>query len=130
MEYTSIYKNGKVQNFFIKIDNQKEFNFLQPYFLITTLDKQRSGSILEMNCLFSCSTWYGRQTHGWGYSSTHDVYSQLIAIIKNLYKNDLSQQALDELDKINTHDDRQTLSDALLDELDRLNNDYIINKRK
>ena len=37
MEFTTIYRNGKPQYFFIKIDEPAEFNFLQPYFLVTSL---------------------------------------------------------------------------------------------
>ena len=121
MEFNTIYKNGKPANFFIKIDDPKEFDFLQPYFLVTDLDHTRKGNILEMNCLFSCSVWYGRQRHGYGYSCSADVYGTLIEIIKSLYSKRISKTAWNEISRINTHDDKLTLSPETLEELARLN---------
>lgn len=128
IEYSSIYKNGKIERFFIKTEKGKEFNFIQPYFLLTSLDKKRNGNILELDCLFTGSVWQGRQTHGWGYSSSHDVFSQLLENIKNLYKNKLTEKTLNELTKINTHDDKINLTEETLDELNKLNNEYLTQK--
>ena len=121
MEFTTIYRNGKPQYFFIKIDEQTEFNFLQPYFLVTSMDKPRFGRILEMNCLFSGSVWQGRQSHGYGYSCSADVYGTLIDAIYKLYKKELSEESKQELNAINTHDDILKLSGNLLAELAKLN---------
>lgn len=128
IEYSSIYKNGKIERFFIKTENAKEFNFIQPYFLLTSLNKKRNGNILEMDCLFTGSVWQGRQKHGWGYSSSHDVFSQLLENIYKLYNNKLSEQTKNELQKINTHDDKITLSESTLNELNELNNAFCAKK--
>lgn len=121
MEFTTIYRNGKPQYFFIKIDEPAEFNFLQPYFLVTSMDKPRFGRILEMECLFSGSVWQGRQSHGYGYSCSADVYGTLIDAIYKLYKKELSENAKQELNSINTHDSTLILSIATLKELATLN---------
>lgn len=121
MKFTTIYKNGKPQNFFIKIDNEKEFAFLHPYFIVTDCDHTRKGNILTMECLFSGSVWYGRQRHGYGYSCSADVYGELINIILKLHKKDLSQNTIDELKKINVHEDNLQLKESILDELSKLN---------
>lgn len=121
MEFTTIYRNGKPQYFFIKIDEPAEFNFLQPYFLLTSMDKPRFGRILEMECLFSGSVWQGRQSHGYGYSCSADVYGTLIDAIYKLYKKELSEESKQELSAINTHDNILKLSGNLLRELARLN---------
>jgi len=121
MEFTTIYRNGKPQYFFIKIDEPAEFNFLQPYFLVTSIDKPRFGRILEMECLFSGSVWQGRQSHGYGYSCSADVYGTLIDAIYKLYKKELSENAKQELNSINTHDNTLILSIATLKELSTLN---------
>lgn len=121
MEFTTIYRNGKPQYFFIKIDEPAEFNFLQPYFLLTSMDKPRFGRILEMNCLFSRSIWQGRQSHGYGYSCSADVYGTLIDAIYKLYSKELSDESKQELTAINTHEDTLKLSENLLKELARLN---------
>lgn len=121
MEYTSIYRNGKPAYFFIKAESEKDFEFLQPYFLLTSFDKKRLGNILEMGCLFSGAVWYGRQRHGYGYSSSHDVYGQLINAVKKLHRGRLSDAAEKELNGINTHGNILRLSDQLLDELKELN---------
>lgn len=121
MEFNTIYRNGKPQYFFIKIDEPAEFNFLQPYFLLTTMDKPRFGRILEMECLFSGSVWQGRQSHGYGYSCSADVYGTLIDAIYKLYKKDISEESKHELNAINTHESTLKLSENLLRELARLN---------
>ena len=122
MEFTTIYRNGKPQYFFIKIDDPAEFNFLQPYYLVTSIDKPRFGRILEMNCLFSGSVWQGRQSsHGYGYSWSADVYGTLIDAIYKLYKKELSEESKQELNAINTHEDTLKLSGNLLAELAKLN---------
>ena len=121
MKFATIYKNGKPERFFIKIDNQKEWAFLQPYFLSTTMEKPRHGRILEMNCLFSGSVWQGRQSHGFGYSCSADVYGELIHIIFESYKKYLSSESVEELRRLNIHDENLTLSARLLDELRALN---------
>lgn len=122
IEFTTIYHNGRPQRFFIKIDKPSEFNFIQPYFLITTYDKPRFGRILEMDCLFSGSVWQGRQSHGYGYSCSADVYGTLLEAIRKLHKNSLSEAARAELNAIETHNDRLTISAATLAELATLNN--------
>lgn len=121
MEFNTIYRNGKPQYFFIKIDEPAEFNFLQPYFLLTTMDKPRFGRILEMECLFSGSVWQGRQSHGYGYSCSADVYGTLIDAIYKLYKKELSEESKHELNVINTHESILKLSGNLLAELATLN---------
>lgn len=121
MEYTSIYKNGRPAYFFIKAESEKDFEFLQPYFLLTSFDKKRLGNILEMECLFSGTVWYGRQRHGYGYAPSHDVYGQLIDAVKKLHRGKLSDTAEKELNGINTDENTLQLSDLLLDELKELN---------
>ena len=121
MEFNTIYRNGKPQYFFIKIDEPAEFNFLRPYFLVTSIDKPRFGRILEMNCLFSGSVWQGRQSHGYGYSCSADVYGTLIDAIYKLYDKKLSDESKQELTAINTHEDTLKLSENLLKELAKLN---------
>jgi hypothetical protein len=125
MKYTSIYKNGKVERFFIKIESPKEFEILRPYFLVTTHEKRRHGNILEMDVLFSGEIWQGRQTHGYGYSSSADVYNELIHIILKTYnkkgRGGLSTESAEELRRVNTHDDTITFSEKCLDELRELN---------
>lgn len=121
MEFNTIYRNGKPQYFFIKIDEPAEFNFLRPYFLVTSIDKPRFGRILEMNCLFSGSVWQGIQSHGYGYSCSADVYDTLIDAIYKLYKKDLSEESKHELNAINTHESTLKLSENLLKELTKLN---------
>ena len=121
MEFNTIYRNGKPQYFFIKIAHAEEFNFLQPYFLVTSMDKPRFGRILEMECLFSGSVWQGRQSHGYGYSCSADVYGTLIDAIYKLYKKELSEESKQELNAINTHESTLKLSENLLRELARLN---------
>ena len=121
MEFNTIYRNGKPQYFFIKIDEPAEFNFLQPYFLVTSMDKPRFGRILEMECLFSGSVYQGRQSHGYGYSCSADVYDTLIDAIYKLYNKELSEESKQELNAINTHDNILKLSGNLLRELARLN---------
>lgn len=128
MKYSSIYKNGKPDYFFIKADKPKEFNFIQPYFLTTTIEHPQKGRIKSMECLFAGSVWYGKQSHGYGYSSSSDVYSTLINIIKDLYKSKLSDKSIKELNKINTHEDEIKLSRRLLDELSALNIETLNNK--
>lgn len=138
MKYTSIYKNGKVQNFYIKA-NKKEYNaFLQNYFILTTIDKKRLGNILEMGCLFSNdykhagseAVYIGRQRHGYGYSASADVYGELIQTIKKLYKNDLTEKEINKLDKINVHDDTLEIDNQLLEKLQNLSNAKLHEKWK
>lgn len=121
MEYTSIYKNGKPAYFFIKIDAPEEWEFIQPYFLCTDCTHTRCGSILDMECLYSESVWYGRQRHGYGYSPSSDVYGQLITCIEKLHGKALSDTARAELHAINTHDDKLHISVETLNELKTLN---------
>ena len=119
LQFNTIYKNGKPQYFFIKSEKPEEFNFIQPYFLATSIDHPRHGRILELNTLFSGAgaVWCGRQQHGYGYSASADVYGELIEIIEKAYGKKLSEEAKKELNAINTHDDNLTLSDELLNEL-------------
>lgn len=125
MDFTTIYKNGKCQNFFIKLDRLDEFQFLHPYFLLTTYDRPRYKSILEMDCLFAGDVFYGRQKHGYGYACCADVYGSLICAIQELHKAKLSEAAMAELNAINHHNERLNLSDALLDELGILNSEFL-----
>ena len=127
MKYAVIYKNGRPERFFIKIENQREFSFIHPYFLVTTSDHRRRGNILEMECLFSCEIWQGRQKHGYGYSACADVYGELIDIINKLYikKGRMSEQSINELRRINTHDETIIFSDYILQELAELNNEEL-----
>ena len=121
MKFTTIYKNGKPDYFFVKLDDTKEFAFVQPYFFVTTYDKTRHGRIKNFYPIFAGAVYAGKQTHGYGYSASADVYGEFIAIIKKLYGEKLSAEALAELDGINTHDSEQQFSEALLDELQGLN---------
>ena len=125
MEYTSIYKNGKIERFFIKATNKEYKAILQNYFTLTNIDKTRLGRIGEMSCLFSTDengngVWTGKQFHGYGYSGSADVYGELINTINKLFKSQLTQETQNELNKINTHDDKLTLSEKALDELEKL----------
>ena len=128
MKYNTIYKNGKPDYFFIKLDDEKEFNFLQPYFLATSIDHTRHGRIKDMYPIFSGSVFAGKQVHGYGYSASADVYGELITIIKKLYGKQLSENALNELSKINTHNDNIELSTEILKELSELNNAEILKR--
>lgn len=121
MIYSSIYKNGKPEYFFIRAESPKEWALVQPYFLLSSIDKPRVGRIRSMECLFSGDTWYGKQTHGYGYSASHDVYGQLLACIDKLYKDTLSDSAAAELHALNIDDDRIQVSESTLDELEKLN---------
>ena len=120
IEFAGRYENRK-HHFYLKIEKDAEFNFIQPYFLVTDIDHTRKGSINRMDCLFSGQVWEGTHRHGYGYSCSADVYGTLIEIIRKNYGKKLSSESLDELDKINTHDDRLNLSDRLLEELSRFN---------
>ena len=128
MKFNTIYKNGKPDYFFIKLDNANEFNFLQPYFLATSIDHTRHGRIKEMYPIFSGSVFAGKQVHGYGYSASADVYGELITIIEKLYGKQLSENALNELNKINTHNDDITLSTEILKELSELNSAEILKR--
>lgn len=128
MKFTTIYENGKPDYFFIKLDEPNEFNFLQPYFITTTMEHKRHGRIKEMEALFSGEVFSGKQYHGYGYSASADVYGELITIINKLHGKRLSERARKELSKINTHDDNLKISKATLDELRELNNEAIAKK--
>lgn len=121
MEFNTIYKGGRPQYFFIRLERPEEWAILQPYYLTTTYDRPRAGRILEMDCLYSGLVWYGRVSHGYGYACSADVYGTLIDLIHKLHGNRLSAAAVKELDAVNTHEDRLTLSDATLQELAALN---------
>ena len=125
MEFNSIYKNGKPDYFFITIDSKKgEREFIQPYFLVTDIDHQRRGCIREMNVLVNMNNiivYYGKATHGYGYSHSADVYGELINIIRDSYGKELTEAENKELSKINTHDDELTVSPKLLKHLAELN---------
>lgn len=123
MEFNSIYKNYKPDYFFITIEN-KERPFVQPYFIVTDIDHKKRGRITYMEVLQSFgnfTTYYGKGRHGYGYSFSADIYGELIDIIRTLYKNDLTEAELEELRKINTHDEKVTLSEGLLEHLKELN---------
>ena len=120
--YNSIYKNGKPDYFFLKVDSLQEFQaFIRPYFIVTTMDKPRKYAIKSMDCLFSCQVWSGKQSHGYGYSSSADIFNSLIQIIKTLHKKRLTEQDVQELDAINTHDEKIELSQLLIDNLIKYN---------
>ena len=125
MEFNSIYKNGKPDYFFITIDSKKgERAFIQPYFIVTDIDHQRRGRIREMNVLVNTNgiiVYYGKATHGYGYSHSADVYGELIDIIRDTYGEELTDAEEKELSKINTHDDELTVSPELLEHLAELN---------
>ena len=125
MEFNSIYKNGKPDYFFITIDSKKgERAFIQPYFIVTDIDHPRRGSIREMNVLVNTNgiiVYYGKATHGYGYSHSADVYGELIDIIRDTYGEELTDAEKEELRNINTHDDELTLSPELLEHLAELN---------
>lgn len=125
MKFNSIYKNGKPDYFFITIDSKKgERAFIQPYFIVTDIDHPRRGRIREMNVLVNTNgiiTYYGKATHGYGYSHSADVYGELIDIIRDFYGTELTDAEKAELRKINTHDDELTLSPELLEHLAELN---------
>lgn len=123
MEFNSIYKNYKPDYFFITIEN-KERPFVQPYFIVTDIDHKKRGRITYMEVLQSFgnfTTYYGKGRHGYGYSFSADIYGELIDIIRTLYKDDLTEAELEELRKINTHDEKVTLSEGLLEHLKELN---------
>lgn len=134
MQFTSIYKNGKPDYFFIAIDNAKhEFQFIRPYYIVTDMDHPKHGRIKEMNNLLSIgstSVAYGKGTHGYGYSFSADIYGELISIIRTLYKDELTEAEKEELNKINTHDDDLELSAGLLAHLGELNSKALEEKWK
>ena len=125
MEFNSIYKNGKPDYFFITIDSKKgERAFIQQYFIATDIDHPRRGRIKEMNVLVNTNgiiVYYGKATHGYGYSHSADVYGELIDIIRDTYGEELTDAEKEELRKINTHDDELTVSPELLEHLAELN---------
>ena len=125
MEFNSIYKNGKPEYFFITIDSKKgERAFIQPYFIVTDIDHPRRGRIREMDVLVNTNgiiVYYGKATHGYGYSHSADVYGELIDIIRDSYREELTDVEKYELSKINTHDDELKLSPKLLEHLAELN---------
>lgn len=125
MKFNSIYKNGKPDYFFITIDRKTgERAFIQPYFIVTSFENPRRGRINEMNVLENMNevtTYYGKATHGYGYSHSADVYGELIDIIKTFYKKELTDKEKEELDKINTHNEEINLSPELLEHLAELN---------
>lgn len=125
MKFNSIYKNGKPDYFFITIDLKKgERAFIQPYFIVTDIDHPRRGRIREMNVLENMNdviVYYGKATHGYGYSHSADVYGELIDIIRNSYGKELTAADGYELGEINTHNDELTLSPELLEHLAELN---------
>lgn len=126
MEFNTIYKGGRPQYFFILLERPDEWEPPRPYYLTTTSDHPRAGRILEMDCLFSGRVWSGRvwsgrASHGYGYACSADVYGTLIDLIRKLHGKRLSAAAVKELDAVNTHEDRLTLSDATLQELAALN---------
>lgn len=128
MEYASIYKNGKPDRFFIKLDNIKEWAFIQPYFIATNIDHTRHGDILEMDCLFSSSVWQGRQRHGYGYSASADVYGELIRIIEKIHKKRLTDSDRETLREINTHNEKQTFPEEFLENLGNYNHEALKEK--
>lgn len=121
MEFARIYKNSRPQYFFLRLDKPEEREILRPYYLLTTSDHPRAGRILEMHCLFTDRVWSGRASHGYGCACCADVYGTLISLIHKLHGRRLSSAAVQELDAINPHEDRLTLSDATLRELAALN---------
>ena len=125
MKFNSIYRNGKPDYFFITIDRKKgERAFIQPYFIVTSIDYPRHGRIKEMNVLENMNDvviYYGKATHGYGYSHSADVYGELIDIIRDSYGEELTDVEKYELSKINTHDDELKLSPKLLEHLAELN---------
>lgn len=134
MKFTSIYKNGKPDYFFIALDNQKhEFDFIQPYYIVTDIDHTKVGRIKEMNALISLgdvSIQYGKGLHGFGYSFSADIYGELIDIIKKLHGKKLTDAEIAELNAINTHDDDLELSEGLLAHLKELNEKALNEKWK
>lgn len=129
MKFTSIYKNGKPDYFFIALDNKKhEFDFIQPYYIVTDIDHTKVGRIKEMNALIGMgdvSIQYGKGLHGFGYSFSADIYGELIDIIKKLHGKKLTDAEIAELNAINTHDDDLELSEGLLTHLGELNAEAI-----
>lgn len=125
MKFNSIYKNGKPDYFFITIDGTVgERAFIQPYFIVTNIDHPRRGRIREMNVLENMNNitiYYGKATHGYGYSHSADVYGELIDIIETSYKKELTDRDKEELNKINTHNNELILSPELLTHLAELN---------
>lgn len=134
MKFTSIYKNGKPDYFFIALDNKKhEFDFIQPYYIVTDIDHTKVGRIKEMNALINLgdvSIQYGKGLHGFGYSFSADIYGELIDIIKKLHGKKLTDVEIAELNAINTHDDDLELSEGLLTHLGELNAEVIEAKWK
>ena len=132
MEFTGKY-NGKKVNFYIKAKG-KEREFIQPYFIKTSIDKTRSGRIYNMNVLFSYDSksniiiYDGTQGHGYGYSFSADVYGELIEIIKQVHKKRLTAYDLKQLEKINTHDDAQHFTPKFLENLKKYNNEALAEK--
>lgn len=132
MEFNSIYKNGRPDYFFITIESN-ERAFVQPYFIVTDIDHKKHGNITYMEVLQNFgnfTTYYGKGRHGYGYSFSADIYGELIDIIKTLYKNDLTNEEKEEINKINKHEDIIKLSDSLLRHLKELNENALEEKFK
>ena len=128
MEFTTIYRNGKPERFFIKLDDPKEFAFLRPYYLATSSTKTRFGSILEMECLFSCSVWQGRQLHGYGYSCSADVYGSLIKAAEKTIFDKLKPTTIDFLKGICAHNSKIEFPADVLADLDKASTEVFLNK--
>ncbi len=99
--------------------NRGECEILRPYYLQSSCARPRAGQILEMTCLFSGSVWSGRLAPS--YAGTADVFRALIDLAIKLHGKRLSAAATKELNGINTHVYRLTLSDDTLQELAALN---------
>lgn len=132
MEFTGRREGNKIL-FYIQAKGS-EREFIQPYFIKTSIDKTRSGRIYEMEVLFSYNTktktiiYNGRQGHGFGYSFSSDVYCELINIIKQVHKKRLTAYDLKQLDKINTHDSEQAFAPKFLENLKQYNTEALQEK--
>ena len=123
MEFTGRREGNKILFYIQAKGNEREF--IQPYFIKTSIDKTRNGRIYEMEVLFSYNTktktiiYNGRQGHGYSFSA--DVFGELINIIKQVHKKRLTAYDLKQLDKINTHDSEQTFTPKFLENLKQYN---------
>ena len=126
MKYTAIFKNGKIDTFYLLTSKKESNAILNNYFLDTDIDHTKLGNIKDLNILYGVYdlktkvVYYGKQSHGWGYASCHDVYTTLLQHIIKTYKNDLTRHDIQQLQSINTDNEELTIKPALLDKLEKL----------
>ena len=117
MQYNAIYKNGKPERFFLRLDDEKERAIVALYFLESAKKGPRVGRINQMAWVFT-DVLSGKQRHGAGYSSAADVFGTFRMLILGRAGSALSESVRDEVFSMNTHDDVVRLSKRALDEIE------------